>query len=157
MSQELYDLEEEYKKLGQRIKDMQRDEWNKEREERRKNWEQTLTDRYLNNIIEFDGYGHSWSYLKVEQIDFEVANTPNRHGYIACGEKLEINSDGSTEIKPHVRIHMDFGKNYTVVTSKDIIKKFEDMSAKYVENMTLAINTIKGSYVFRGKNEVSNP
>lgn len=157
MSQELYELEEEYKKLGQRIKDMQRDEWNKEREERRKNWEQVLTDKYLNNIIEFNGYGHSLAYLKVEQIDFDVANTPNRRGYIVCGEKLEVNSDGSTELKPHERIHMDFGMNYTVVTSKDIIKKFENMSAKYVENMTIAINSIKGSYVFRGKNEVSNP
>jgi len=156
MSQELYELEEEYNKLGQRIKDMQRDEWNKEREERRKNWEQVLTDRYLNNIIEFKNYGYSWSYLKVEQIDFEVANTPNKHGYIVWGEKLEVNPDGSTEIKPHVQVHMDFGKNYKVVTSKDMIKKFEDMSAKYVENMTIAINTIKGSYVFRGKNEVSN-
>jgi len=157
MSKELDELEEEYNKLGQRIKDMQRDEWNKELEERRKNWEQVLTDKYLNNIIEFDGYGHSWSYLKVERLDFDVANALNRYGYIVWGEKLEVNSDGSIELKPHERIHMDFGKNYTVVTSKDIIKKFEDASAKYVENMTLAINTIKGSYVFRGKNEVSNP
>lgn len=157
MSQELYELEEEYNKLGQRIKDMQRDEWNKEREERRKNWEQVLTDRYLNNIIEFKDYGYSWSYLKVEQIDFEVANNPNKNGYFVWGEKLEVNPDGSVEIKPHVQVHMDFGMNYKVVTSKDMIKKFEDMSAKYVENMTIAINTIKGSYVFRGKNEVSNP
>lgn len=156
MSQELYELEEEYKKLGQRIKDMQRDEWNKEREERRKNWEQVLTDRYLNNIIEFKDYGYSWSYIKVEQIDFEVANTPIKNGYFIWGEKFEVNPDGSTEVKHHVKVHMDFGMNYKVVTSKDMIKKFEDMSAKYAENMTLAINSIKGSYVFRGKNEVSN-
>lgn len=157
MSQELDELVKEYNRIGERIKELENDEMRKAREEREQRWAQSVTDRYVDNIMEYTDFCEK-SFVKVDRLDFDIIpGKRNPNGYAAIGTKLEIYSDGKFEIKPNTRVGLYFGKRYNTVTNQEMIKKLEDLSTKYSENIQKIIDTVKTSTVFRGKNEVSNP